>query len=262
MNKKFTLFLIIITFAILYIFNVERLVKIKLAALNDHMQSMYIDTIVTVSEASNKYFNQLSYIEQLKEDNNKYRIYKALYDTKVNEFNELNTSLQLKTKDNKNYEKIKVLSYYKFNDFSRVIIDKKDIQKNKIYALITYDGFSAGIVLHKNNKSVAYLNQNKRCNYTVFIGDEKTPGITSGMLANGSLVIKHVPIWKDVKIGDEVITSSMDSIFPYGVRVGKVQDINIKENTKEVFVKPYAQILGNRDFYLYKNDTNSTSSEP
>lgn len=258
MNNKFALFLIVIVFAISYIFNVDRLVKNKLTTLNESVQSLYINTIVSINESSNKYFNQLSYIEQLKESNNKYQKYQALYDTKVNEFKELNSSTQLDTGYNESYERIKILSYYKFNDFSRVIVDKQDIQKDKIYALITLDGFSAGIVLHKENKTVAYLNQNKRCNYTVFIGKENTPGITSGMLSDGSLVIKHVPIWKNAKIGDEVITSSMDSIFPYGVKVGKVSDIKIKENTKEIFVKPYGKIFRNRDFYLYKNDSNSS----
>ena len=37
-------------------------------------------------------------------------------------------------------EKVKVLSYYKFNDYSRVIIDKKDLNTSKIYSLITLDG--------------------------------------------------------------------------------------------------------------------------
>jgi len=258
MNKKFTLFLILITFAVLYIFNVDRLVKIKLATLNESIQSTYIDTLVSLSESSNKYFNQLSYIDQLRNSNEKYQLYKALYDKKVNEYNELKNNIYLSTESNIKYEKIKILSYYKFNDFSRVIIDKHDLNKDKIYALITLDGFSAGIVLTKKNKSVAYLNQNKRCNYTVFIGEENTPGITSGMMENGNLMIKHVPIWKAVQVGDEVITSSMDSIFPYGVKVGQVVDIKVNENTKEVFVKPYGEILGNREFYIYENDSNTS----
>ena len=74
-------------------------------------------------------------------------------------------------------------------------------------------------------------------------------------MQDGKMLIKYVPIWQNVAIGDEVITSSMDSIFPFGIKVGKVTDISIHDNIQEVMILPYANTLGNRDYYLYDNST-------
>jgi len=255
MNKKFTLFLIILTIGIIYIFNIEKALQHKLSILNKSIQSTYINFFATINSSIDKYLNQLDYIDTLKTSNDIHLKYKVLYDTKVNELNELNKNVNIinTTKLNLSLEKVKVLSYYKFNDSSRVIINKKDLNTTKIYSLITFDGFSAGIVLNKNDISIAYLNANERCNYTVFMGKENVPGITSGINKDGNILIKYVPIWKTVTVGDEVITSSMDSIFPYGIKVGKVANISIQDNLQEVLVIPYAKTLGNRDYYLHDN---------
>ena len=258
MNKKFSLFFIILTFGILYILNVDRVVKIQLISFNKYIQSSYVNSVVFVGEIIDKYFSQIEHIEQLKDSNNQYQLYKLLYDKNQNRLKEFVTNNSIDKLKNKKYIKVKALSYYQFNDFSRVILDIKSIKKDKIYALATLDGYSAGTVLMKDNKPIAFLNQNYRCNYTVFIGDESSPGITSGVTSHGDLIIKYVPIWKNVTIGDEVITSSMDNLFPYGLKVGKVVRVKINENTKEVYVSAYAKTIETREFYLYKNDINVT----
>ena len=149
------------------------------------------------------------------------------------------------------FKKIKVLSYFKLNDNSKVIIDYKDIKKDKIYPLITYDGYSAGIALNQKNRNIAYLNNNERSNYTVFIGNSNAPGITSGINENGKLKIKHIPLWKKININDEVITSGMDNIFPYGIKDGKVLKIDKMETTQNILCKPYGKVLSQRYFYIF-----------
>ena len=36
------------------------------------------------------------------------------------------------------------------------------------------------------------------------------------------LVAKYIPSWMNIYIGDEVITSGMDDIFPQGLKLGKI----------------------------------------
>lgn len=255
MNKKFTLFLIIISIGVLYVLNIDKIIQNKLSSLNASFQSSYINAFININNVIEKYFNQLSYINQLKTSNESHLFYKTLYDIKANELRESQENARLV----RNYEpklelsQVKVLSYYQLYDNSRVILDKKNLQNSKIYALITLDGFSAGIVLNKNDASIGYLNQNEKCNYTVFIGEENAPGITSGVDDAGNLIVKYVPIWKKLTIGDEVITSSMDAIFPFGIKVGTVISIDIQDNIQELLIKPYATTLGNRDYLLYEN---------
>ena len=261
MNKKFTLFFIILTISILYIFNIEKFIQNKLSVLNNTIKSTYITIFSSINQTIDTYLNQIDYIKELEITNDINQKYKLLYYAKQNELKDLNANVQLITSYDSDLDlkKVKVLSYYKFNDNSRVTIDQNDLNSSNIYSLITFDGYSAGIVLNKNGSSIAYLNNNDRCNYTVFIGEENAPGITSGFDATGQLLIKYVPIWKKVSIGDEVITSSMDSIFPFGIKVGKVTDIKVKDNIQEILVLPYAKTIGKRDYYLYNNLNTSIS---
>lgn len=254
MNKKFLLFLIAIAIAISYLFSFEKAIYQELLNLNSKAQKIYINGFVYLNEAINKYFNQLDYIEQLKEENKQNTQFQLLYEKKNNEYQELLRELSRKIPKEDNFTEIKVVSYYQMHDYSKVIIDQPTYEEDTIGALITYDGFSAGIVLNKNGQSVGYLNQNKKCNYTVFIGEDNTPGITSGIDSFGRLVIKYVPIWKQVNIEDEVITSSMDYIFPFGIKVGKVVAIDKDENIQQVYVEPYANTYGTREYFFYKSN--------
>ena len=254
MNKKFILFLLILVIGISYLFNIERVIQNKLSVLNKAIQSTYIGIFVSINNSIDKYITQLDYINQLRISNEENLKYKTLYNTAVNSLEELNKNINIIKPLDLQLEKVKVLSYYKFNDYTRVVIDKNDLDSTKIYALITFDGYSAGIVLNKQNTAIAYLNENNKCNYTVFIGENNVPGITSGIEDDGQLIIKYVPIWQNIAIGDEVITSNMDNIFPFGIKVGKVTSIDIQDNIQEVVVMPYAKNLGNRDYYLYSSD--------
>jgi cell shape-determining protein MreC len=45
----------------------------------------------------------------------------------------------------------------------------------------------------------------------------------------------------------------MDGIFPYGIKVGKVIKLYKNDITQKVYIKPYAKIIGQRYFLLYKD---------
>ena len=254
MNKKLILFFLIISLVLGYYFNIERDIKNKLNQLNNSISSSFLTYVIEIESVIYKYFDQLKYIDKLEKTNVENNSYKILYTIKDKENQELKQLLNINYKYEHKFEKIKVLSYLKLNDTSKVVIDYKLLEKNKIYALVTYDGFSAGIVLNKDDQNIAYLNNNERCNYTVFIGDNYAPGITSGVNSDGLLVIKHIPLWKEINLNDIIITSGMDKIFPYGIKVGTVKKINKGETTQEVLCEPYGKVLSQRYFYLYDTD--------
>jgi rod shape-determining protein MreC len=254
MSKKVVLSFLFISLFLGYIFSIEQDVKNKLNILNNQISLIILNNLTNIELFIDKYFNQLEYIEKLKVMIEEYYHYKLLYNIKEKEFLELQKLTQLKFKHNFNFIKVKVLSYLNLNDNSKVILDYSKLINDKIYALITYDGFSAGIVLKKNNQNIAYLNQNKRCNYTVYIGDDNIPGITSGFSQDGKLIIKHIPLWKKINLEDKVITSGMDNIFPFGIKVGIVKSINKGEITQEILIEPFSQILNQRYFYLFNSE--------
>lgn len=248
-----TLFIVISIILILfaYIFNADRIVKNNLSAAQNYITDKYLDGVVFVSSSVNKYFNQLNYIDQLKVQNEEFQKYKSLYEITKNNIKELEKLNNLKYDNEHNLSKIKVLSYNNFLEKSIVTLEATDLAPNKITGLITFDGHSAGIVFKKENDTLAFLNENKKCNYAVFLGENEAPGITSGKTLNGDLEIDHIPLWKKIKEGDKVITSGMDGIFPHGVNVGEVIEVIKLDNTQKAFVKTYADTLSSRDYYLF-----------
>jgi len=243
MNKKLLFSFILTIIFLSYIFNIDRLILNKLSVLNTDIQNSYISKIISTESFISTYFNQAQQIEKLKVEVKENEQYKILYNKiKKSSLIEQNSSL----------ESIKVISYINFTDFSKVNLSKIK-NSNNIFALITKDGNSAGIVKHENNATVGYLNHNTKCSYAVFMGDEKIPGITHGNLHKDIITVKFIPLWQKLNIGDEVITSGMDNIFYEGVPVGKVISIKKLSNSQEATVKPYAEVYNENYFYVYKN---------
>jgi len=253
MSKTTSTFLIIIFLIIGYLFNIDGYIKKKISHFSNAVSDNIINTTNIAKFSFNKYLNQVSYIKDLEKQNNNNNIFKVKYNIAQTKLNEQNKLLNLKYNKDIDFESVKILSYLNFNDNSKVII-KSDftLEENKIYPLISYDGFSCGILINKNLQNIGYLNNNVKCNYTVFIGDENAPGITHGTNKYGELFINYIPLWKNIKIGDEIITSGMDNIFPYGIKVGKVISISRSKITQKVIASTYSNYLGSRYLYLIK----------
>ncbi|MCT7557315.1 rod shape-determining protein MreC [Aliarcobacter butzleri] len=66
--------------------------------------------------------------------------------------------------------------------------------------------------------------------------------------------VKFIPIWSDINIGDEVITSGMDNIFFEGLKVGKVLEVSEQANMKVATIKPYVNALKKKYFYIYNDN--------
>jgi len=56
----------------------------------------------------------------------------------------------------------------------------------------------------------------------------RSRGIVSGSLENG-LVLKYMKRSEDIQVGDRLITSGLDGVFPKGLMVGTVTHVN-KQN--------------------------------
>ena len=101
---------------------------------------------------------------------------------------------------------------------------------------------------------MALLNGNEKSNYSVYIGEEKAPGIMHGTYKENLLIIKFIPIWINIQRDDEVITSGMDNIFFEGLKVGKVVGIKKRANMQEAIIEPYAKTLQAEYFNVYKQE--------
>ncbi len=243
MTKRYLFIFILVVIFLSYIFKVDKLVSQNLSTLNENIKNSYISVISYLDFSFSKHINQKKQIVAFKKqilENEKYKIlyFKTLNNPKHDENNTLDIA--------------RVISYVDFNDFSKVLLKSNRKSKN-ISALLTKEGYSAGIAIVKNNQLIGYLNHNKKCNYAVYIGKKLIPGIFQGNGKKENITIKHIPIWQKINIDDDVITSGMDNIFYKGIKVGRVIKIKSLSDTQEVIVEPYANVYNKKYFYIPKS---------
>ncbi len=80
----------------------------------------------------------------------------------------------------------------------------------------------------------------------VLIERSRVKGVVSGQVgfaesSTGDLVMKYVPELADVVVGDVVVTSGQDRIYPKGLVVGRVRFVSPGSLFKEVLVEPSAR---------------------
>ena len=259
--KRFLFLLLIIFAGLSYLFELDEFLA-KHFKVFGNLKESYINTYISVSEKFANHFEHERLIRELQNENLELKEYKVLYNTTVSTIDNLKNLLEnIEILDlSSKIEVIRVLSYVHFDDFTSVWLDKVPTD-NKILGLIS-DNYAAGISMTKNGKSIGLLNGNKDCTYAVFIGNERNPGIaTSNDESSDLLSVKFIPVWADINVGDEVITSGMDNIFYEGLRVGKVVEIKDFPEMKVATIKPYANPLKKRFFYTYEANSNIENQE-
>jgi rod shape-determining protein MreC len=247
--NKFIFFILFLAISLGYLFEVDEMIARTFNPF-DKIKKTYINIIVSLQETTEKYFKQVTTIQELQEENKELRPYKILYESTSNELDSI-----LKTVNNPNsttdqVKFVKVLSYIDFDNFTKVWLDMRK-EDDSILGLIS-QGYAAGIVVNQKGRAKALLNGNEKCNYAIFIGDKKAPGIIHPSKNGHKLIAKYVPIWFDIKKGDEVITSGMDNIFFEGLKVGKVESIKKIQDIQEATIIPYANVLKQKSFFVYK----------
>ena len=229
-------------------FSIEQPFSDKLTFIN-HFKTFYIDQVLKVEKFSTKYFAQAKHIDELSKENEELQKYQSLYINSKTTLNNLINSYSSLSKSEHNIELTRVVSYVDFDDFTKVWLDTPK-ESEQIQGLISEE-YAAGIVVKRADKSLALLNGNSKCNYTVFIGDSKAPGIVHGYQRKNYLKVKYIPVWMDIKVGDEVITSGMDNIFFEGLKVGKVVAIKKMPDMQEATIAPYANVIKEKFFHIY-----------
>lgn len=254
MNRAFFILIISVS-SLFYVFKMDRPFTEQFTFVNN-FKEFYVEQSIHLSDFIDQYFFQASTIENLKAKNRELEIFRTLYTNAHTSLTVLqNTIFELKNSNIK-LELSNVLSYVNFDDYTKVWIDyeKKD---EKILGLVSQN-YAAGIVKNFAGKSLALLNGNEKSNYSVFIGEKKAPGIMHGTYQENLLSIKFIPVWIEIKRGDEVITSGMDNVFFQGLKVGKVVGIKKMADMQEAIIEPYAKTLQAEYFYVYKKEATNT----
>jgi len=245
MNKKYLYFLITII-VILFFYFKQIIISNTLYVIN--YTKLYIkNNIHNIELKISSHFNQAKKIQQLTKENQEYKKYITKIQpilvnfTKLENFNNINNPKVIFAQ---------TISYANLPDMTSIYINYEE-QNLSIPRGLIYNNLAAGIVVKNiKNFSLAYLNNNSKTSYTIFIGKEKIPGVLFG---GKELIIKYIPKYKKININDLVITSGLDKIFYEGIKVGTITKITQKKLYQEAIIKPFYNPLNPSFFYVVKN---------
>ena len=236
MNKlKLFLFLVLLIFASVKFTDAGREYVV---GANNYILIKYMNTKKYLNDKINEHFQQQENIKKLRSDNRKLKKSAILSIAFAGKLNEI-------LKDNNlsvyqpNVELARAISYANLNNYNRVWLDFNDFNKSKIYGLL-YKGYAAGIAIEKNSHPLGLLLGDPNSIFSVYVGADKIPGVLQGNKRD--ILVKYIPLWKNPKIGDDVITSGLDGIFFQGIRVGKVIGVIVEESSKTLMVQPYVNL--------------------
>ena len=239
MNKKY---LLLFVFLIVLIFSIP-IVRYEVIGFFNFLKRNIFEIYNYEKENISNLINQARKIKELKEEN-------FLLKRKILEFE----SFYQNCKDLKNFKLVKdsnlvftkTISYANLPDFSKIYIDY--VSKDNFFPKgLVYNNLAAGIVIKSfDNYSLALLNSDEKTSYTVFIGENRIPGIFYGKVN----LIKYIPKFKAIKKGDLIITSGLDGVFYKGAMVGIVTKIFQKKLYQEAKVKLFYNDLNPNYFYV------------
>lgn len=248
--NRFIFFILFLAVSLGYLFELDKILARNINNPFVFVKNFYVNTALYIQETKEKYFTQVVTIEKLQKENKELRNYKIKYEATKKEVETILENLENSNITTKDAKFTRVLSYINFDDYTKVWLDleKKD---NSILGVIS-EKYAAGIVVNQDGKAKALLNGNEKCNYAIFVGEKKAPGIIHASKDGHTLIAKFIPIWFDIKKGDEVITSGMDNIFFEGLKVGRVVSIKKQQDIQEATIIPYAKVLKQKAFFVYK----------
>lgn len=261
-TKTLVIILFVLVATIITTRNDDRLTDILLSIVNPVKQS-YTNIIRDIEGKSKSYVYQKDSIEKLTKENKFLR--KRLLEQKhyIQQVKDLyNIIPSLEKVPRRSVDIVQTISYVKLNSFSQVILTKPNSLDNnnskRLYGLIQGD-VVAGVARVYNHNLYGSLISNNKCRFSVFVGEKRVSGIAMGMKSN-EMYVKFIPKWADIKKGDKVVTSGLDTIFFANIPVGEVESVEIESSYKIAYIKAYADVLKPDYFYLIKDPSVTLTS--
>ncbi|TXE83210.1 rod shape-determining protein MreC [Campylobacter peloridis] len=240
--------ILVLSFLVFVSFYYGDVIKRNILNLNTIIISKFYYGIDFFKNKLNEHFNQVQEIHNLRERNLELEKNTILMKNFANELNNI-----LSDRNSSFYypsvSLVKAISYVQISDYHKVWLDILDY-KGKVKGLI-YNGYTAGIVVEKNGKALGLLQGDEECVFSVYIGKEQAPGIAHGR--NDYVLVKYIPKWLELKMGDKVYTSGLDEIFFSGIPVGEIFKIEEEGAYQNAYVKPYVKMKVPSYLYMVEN---------
>ncbi len=201
------------------------------------MKISYHNVNESIKDIFSEHFFQAQEIKILRKNLQKYEENHLVMQELASEIHDLYQENHSPLKINTQVELVRTISYEKFGNINRLWMEIPEYNSSKIYGL-TYKELAAGIIISKNGRALALLNQDIKSAYAVYIGHDNAPGIVHGN-NDDLLIVDFIPAWFNIKEGDEVTTSGLDKIFIKGLKVGYVLSVTSSQGYQNAIIKPY-----------------------
>ncbi|WP_300367432.1 rod shape-determining protein MreC [Hydrogenimonas sp.] len=211
-------------------------------AFTTTIQDLYLDTKQSIQDGIERHVKQAETIETLRKREKSLEKRLIRYQSDVQNYYAMKSSLGLKPDGNITIVPVRAKGYALLGNFQQIWLeDFPDYNPLKNYGVIRA-GYAVGIVVEQRRRPLMILAGDKECNFAVYIGKKRAPGIAMGKDVR-HMVVKYIPEWMKLHIGDEVFTSGLDHIFPLGIPVGRVQSIEKMQGFKNAEITLYGDTL-------------------
>ncbi len=251
MNKKLFSFLSILIALFVGALYYSNTIQAPLISIQNQIKINYHNSIQFIEDNFNQHFFQADTIVTLQEKLDKYENNHLVMQQLASEINDLYKENNSSLKTEPKVELIRTISYEQFGDLNRIWLEIPEYNSSKIYGL-TYKEIVAGIVISKNKRALGLLNKDIESSYAVSIGSKHAPGIAHGNNSE-NLVVKFIPAWFELQVGDEVITSGLDNIFFKGLKVGRVISFTKAQGYQNAIIEPYYQANDPGYFHMIRS---------
>lgn len=117
-----------------------------------------------------------------------------------------------------------VISFSPTGQYQAFVINRGEEDGVKVGQAVVSNGFLIG-KLNKVDKhsSEVWLITNPNLLTPIILTKSQTVGILSGGIRG--LVAENIPLDTDVSVGESIVTSSLEGVYPSGIAIGKVEEI-------------------------------------
>ena len=234
---------------LLLFFQIDSKIRNLFLYFTNDIKIAYLHISQAIEHTYFLYTNQAQKIKALQQENQDLQRYKILFTSMKQKLDALKQECNVSMRATAKAKLVESIAYRKFGDWTQLWL-ATSLKKDAIYGLVN-QGYAAGIALNQDGRALALLNGNPSCSYGVIIGNHAL-GIVMGEGDNRFMVVKYIPNYEKIVVGDEVVTNGLDTIFPYGIPVGKVVKIWQEGSYQVAEVQTFATLEQPRFFWLIK----------
>ncbi len=142
------------------------------------------------------------------------------------------------------------------NGKAQIFIDKGSNQNIDVGSAVMNHRGLIGQVIHVENNTSKIMSTNSNQFAVSAVTNQGL--INTVIFGTGqiNLEIQRLPMYEKIKVGDVFLTSGLDSIYPKGIKIGKVTQIIATKNDqfKKIIITPFSDPKAYSQVMIIKND--------